>query len=143
MINFVKQWLCRHEFVVTKLKGFDNEFIHCNHLIECSKCGKLFRADKVTDGYHSFDELYDHRCILFITLMKQMPDKAFWTYKNKEEETWDGWIICAIETKHGQISYHVPVKYIGLLKDYIQEKECNDTYDEHTSVDVLERLKRI
>lgn len=142
MIKFVKQWMCNHEFVVKHLYGIDNEFMRCNYSITCKKCGKSIRATSVTDGYHSFDELYEHRCLLFIALMKQMPDKAFWAHKNNKGEEWNGWIICAIETDHGQISYHVPERHIVLLSG-IREKDRNNTYDGHTSDNVLERLKML
>lgn len=29
----------------------------------------------ISDGYHTFDELYEHRCLLFIRLCLLQPDK--------------------------------------------------------------------
>jgi hypothetical protein len=141
--NYLQTRECQHTFTVKSLKGIDAEFMRCNFLIECTKCGKSIRAKAVSDGYHTFEELYEHRSVLFISLMKQMPEKAFWTRKNKEGEEWPGWIIVGINDPiFGQISYHVSSTFIPLL-DGIQEIPYNEKFDGHTSEDVLDRLKKL
>lgn len=35
-------------------------------------------AGKVSDGYHTFDELYEHRCLLFINLVHFNLGNAAW-----------------------------------------------------------------
>jgi hypothetical protein len=91
---------------------------------------------KVSDGYHTFDELYDHRCLLFIALCVQL--------KHSFEVGWKcdypGWFLLFAELPTGQISYHIPEKYL----DYVAKNginECNDyQWDGHTSNDVINRL---
>ena len=98
--------------------------------------------DKVTgntsDGYHTFNELYEHRHLLFITLLNSSKEKAFKTLKNKEGEKWEGWFIAGLNTKYGQITYHLPEKFWHDLD--VTELERNSLYDNHSSNDVLDRL---
>lgn len=92
----------------------------------------------VSDGYHTFNELYEHRHLLFIYLASTQL-RAFKTWLDNEKEAWAGWFILGINTEHGQISYHLPEKYWDLAA--VPEVEFNEAYDGHDSRDVLERLK--
>ncbi len=92
---------------------------------------------EVSDGYHTFNELYEHRFLLFIHTAIAQPG-AFKTKFNDTKETWDGWFILGINTSHGQITYHLPEKYWDLAT--VPEVEFNAEYDGHDSEDVLERL---
>ena len=94
---------------------------------------------KVSDGYHSFNELYEHRHLLFINLTIAYPEISFKTWLNHKKEKMDGWFILGMETDHGEITYHVPDKYWKITT--VKEIEYNSEYDGHDSEDVLERLK--
>lgn len=94
-------------------------------------------AGDVSDGYHTFNELYEHRYLLFIHVAISQPG-AFKTRLNDKKEAWDGWFILGINTNRGQISYHLPEKYWDIAD--VQEVEFNMKYDGHNSGDVLERL---
>ena len=37
-----------------------------------------------SDGYHTFNELYEHRHLLFITVLNAFNEKAFKTIRNQE-----------------------------------------------------------
>lgn len=100
------------------------------------KTFKIVGSD-ISDGYHTFDELYDHRVLLFIYIIRQSPLKAVWKY----DEGFAGWFCLYYETPAGQISYHVPLKYLGLIKDIVKQDQ-NYKWDGHTSNDVLYRLAR-
>lgn len=96
---------------------------------------------QVSDGYHTFDELYEHRCLLFVSLSYWVPG-IFKTRKNDKGEEWAGWFIAGLNTPWGQITYHLPVEYWDLLED-ATEIERNDQYDGHTSQDVAQRLRKM
>ena len=99
-----------------------------------NKTFKIIGND-ISDGYHTFDELYEHRVLLYILAIKGLPEKAY--VKLDHYEGWD----CIYQYINGnQISYHVPVKYRDL---YISECEVDNehTYDGHTSQDVLNTIK--
>lgn len=101
---------------------------------------------EVSDGYHTFGELYEHRCLLFIMLCNMSGqgwggDNIYKTRKNFDKQEWEGWFILTMNNapKFKQISYHIPNKYWDLCD--CKEEEYNYNYDGHTSNDVLERMK--
>jgi len=113
---------------------------------------------KISDGYHTFDELYEHRITLFIALCQKIQnfvyfgdtrnnlgnDKRVWRSKLHQDGTmFDGWFIMGINKAKGeQITYHLPV-------EKWEDTEFADTldnapeFDGHTPEDVLNRLETL
>ncbi len=94
---------------------------------------------EVSDGYHTFHELYEHRNILWINILNLNPGMAFKTRKNDKGEIWEGWFIGGMNTPFGQVTYHLPEKHWSHVD--VKEVERNSDYDQHSSHDVLERLE--
>lgn len=92
----------------------------------------------ISDGYHTFNELYEHRHALYLNVVNTHRDMAFKTLRNSAGEAWDGWFILGMNTPYGQISYHLPMVYWD--KADVREIERNDDYDGHTAQDTVERL---
>lgn len=90
----------------------------------------------ISDGHHTFEELYAHRSLLFIKLAIHVPYHTFW------RPHYAGWPVLFIETPAGQISYHFPEKYLPLVEANI-ERDDNHAWDGHTSSDVLKRLAEV
>lgn len=90
----------------------------------------------VSDGYHTFDELYEHRCLLYIALCLQLKDKIQVGWKNH----YDGWFLLFAELPSGQISYHIPVKYLELVEKGGVDEITDYEWDGHASQDVIDRL---
>lgn len=101
--------------------------------------------EKLSDGYHTFKELYDHRIVLWIALCKSL--KALhrvWKSKLHFDGTsYEGYFILGMLGKDGkQMTYHVPNKWWDAC-------EFADTYanapefDGHTSEDVLKRVLKV
>lgn len=88
----------------------------------------------ISDGYHTFDELYEHRNLLFINLClaSEMP---VWI---KQEEDFPGYFCLYMKLFSGQISYHIPNKYRHLIED--RATGHPEDWDGHTSENVIERL---
>ncbi|MFN8359322.1 MAG: hypothetical protein U0264_05345 [Candidatus Kapaibacterium sp.] len=114
---------------------------------------KLTADDKtigsVSDGYHTFDELYEHRCTLFIALCKLMSfiehgDNPSWKSKLHSDGTsYDGWFILGYGINPGeQITYHLPAEKWDEC-DFALEFERAPEFDGHTQNDVLERLRKL
>ncbi|UOF77081.1 hypothetical protein [Caudoviricetes sp.] len=105
----------------------------------CIKKG--IKAGEISDGYHTFDELYEHRYYLWIALVKMlMTINNATAYKFKHYE---GYFVLGIEIPIGgrikQISYHLPIK----LWDLINIPEKGWIFDGHTSNDVLKTLQEL
>jgi len=106
------------------------------------KVSSCQRAGEVSDGYHTFDELYDHRVRLFSSLMRAYPHLSWWSEKHHDGTAWDGWIIAGIDTPAGTVTYHLPVSEIKHLP-IIASLPVGKEWDGHTADDVLERLKSL
>jgi hypothetical protein len=90
-------------------------------------------GDDLSDGYHTFDELYDHRCLLFLNLCLATPERARW------KPDFEGWFCMYLETVAGQISYHLPNEMIVHVEKSIK-RDDNYKWDGHTSENVRFRL---
>lgn len=95
----------------------------------------------ISDGYHSFDELYHHRALLFATICNMVPECA-WKSKQHDDPNfpmYDGMFICGIETPYGQATYHYDIDpYWDLF--LCKEVERAPKYDGHTSEDAINRI---
>ena len=95
-------------------------------------------TEHVSDGYHTFMELYDHRTMLWILVLKHYKDQAFKTRLDDNGSSMDGWFIAGLNTEFGQLTYHIPEIYWDYLD--VQQLDRNASYDGHNSEDVLNRL---
>ncbi|MDQ3562738.1 MAG: hypothetical protein M3436_00895 [Pseudomonadota bacterium] len=95
----------------------------------------------ISDGYHTFNELYDHRCHLFVALMRSNPSIA-WRANNHDDGTmFDGWFVCGMHLPTGDISYHLPVAMWTMLDNRgIETTLRAPPWDGHTAADVVARL---
>lgn len=96
-------------------------------------------ADEISDGYHTFSDLYEQRLILSAALAKNNP-KA-WKSKLHEDgtEPFDGgWFIMGFDTKEGSYTYHYELKDWDLFQ--CKELERGKPWDGHTSKDVRRLL---
>jgi hypothetical protein len=97
---------------------------------------------QVSDGYHTFDELYEHRCTLFIALMKSHPELAWFSDRHSDGGKLDGWFIAGMTLPTGDVTYHLPVKFIPLAEAtgatvMFYGKE----WDGHDANDVVQRIQ--
>lgn len=91
----------------------------------------------ISDGYHTFGQLYDHRCLIYLNLCLANQSQCRW----RHDSSTPGWFILYWESPAGQISYHLPDK----LRKYVQDTFKyidHDVFDGHTSQDVLHRLEK-
>lgn len=112
-----------------------------------------YNANQISDGYHTFGELYEHRVALFIALCRVtemleveagMGSGKVWRSRLHSDGTsYEDWFIMGIGTGKGlQITYHLPIDkwnetYFAETLDKAPE------FDGHTSEDVLNRLKSL
>ena len=110
------------------------------------------------DGYHTFDELYEHRITLYIALCQllrrqenaigtvQQGNGFVWrSKKHSDRELVFGgtWFVLGIgKEKSEQITYHLPIEKWEET-NFADTLEIAPEFDGHTSQDVLERLKNL
>lgn len=96
----------------------------------------------LSDGYHTFNQLYHQRAILFATIVNQNKDKAWKSLKHDDGKyCFDSngeWFIVGIDTPEGPYTYHYEIKYW----DYFNciELPTSKPYDGHTEEDVTRLL---
>lgn len=103
------------------------------------KTFKIVNGD-ISDGYHTFDELYDHRCLLYIAWITSdgCPGAPY-----RIPDHYPGWDVLGVDTYGGQISYHVPAKYRHLYESHIPLAGDGYQFDGHTSQVVIERIAKL
>ena len=95
---------------------------------------------KVSDGYHTFDELYAHRCTLFAALMKSNKHLSWKSMFHDDGSNFEGWFISGMQLSTGLITYHLPIdQFWDKLAD-INTLNRAPKWDGHKSDDVILRL---
>jgi hypothetical protein len=99
----------------------------------------------ISDGYHTFAELYAHRIALFIALSRFAQEHSqyiAWRSRLHADGTgYPGWFVAGIGLARGsQITYHLPEANWSDM-EFAETLERAPEFDGHTSADVLERLK--
>jgi len=99
-------------------------------------------SNQVSDGYHTFGELYEHRIALFIALCKIKPYPACWRSQlHHDGSAFEGWFIMGIGKDRGeQISYHLPMSKWEETR-FAHTVKYAPEWDGHSGEDVLQRLK--
>jgi hypothetical protein len=85
---------------------------------------------RVSDGYHTFDELYEHRCVLFIAFANYNPGIGWKSKVHDDGKGCDGWFIAGLNLPNGTISYHLPMRMWRLLD--VPELDRAPKWDGHT-----------
>ena len=102
---------------------------------------------EVSDGYHTFNELYEYRMLYNAALFNEFAKQGLYDVHKSRKHS-DGeypfgnskWFIVMAELPTGQISNHYEMKDWDLFD--IPEKETANKWDRHTPKDVTERLRR-
>jgi len=113
-------------------------------LFEKVRKEKTKNTDDISDGYHTFGELYEHKITLFIALCKQLYGEGIvWRSKlHSDGSSFEGRFILGMnQTKGRQITYHLPLEKWEET-DFAQTLKKAPEFDGHTSEDVLKRIKK-
>ena len=104
------------------------------------RAAKVSDIGEVSDGFHTFNGLYEQRMILFAALVKAYRDRAWKSYRHEDGEYCfgGGWFIVGIDTPNGSYTYHYENKYWDMF-------DCVDLprakhWDGHTEADAETRL---
>jgi hypothetical protein len=100
---------------------------------------------QISDGYHTFEELYEHRHALTLSLMKARPDLFWYSRRHNDGELCFGdgsWFILGAELPvAGGITYHLPMRlWDAATLTGATELEIGRDWDGHTATDVANRL---
>lgn len=96
-------------------------------------------VEKISDGYHTFADLYEQRLILSAALANNNPNA--WKSKRHEDGSvpfGGGWFIMGFDTDEGGYTYHYELKDWDLFQ--CKELDKGKPWDGHTSKDVRRLL---
>lgn len=93
---------------------------------------------EISDGYHTFNELYEHRHTLFRAVLHAHQDRAWKSLLHDDLTMFEGWFIAGIETPDGQATYHLPLRLYDSFE--VKQLPTAPKWDGHTADDVIKRI---
>lgn len=97
----------------------------------------------ISDGYHTFGQLYDHRIKLWIALCHKFRKQCWKTKVHSDGSLWDGWFLLGMNDEVGkQITYHLPLSEWNNCWGIVEVPRA-PLFDGHTSDDVVNRLSKL
>jgi len=113
-----------------------------NEMIMKYKLDSNFSSKEISDGHHTFRELYHHRIVMFATICNLFSDISWKSKKHYDEENdpmYNGSFIVGINTPDGMATYHIKLEYWDMFN--IPEIDRAPKYDgEYSSDDVIKRI---
>ena len=124
--------------------------MECAHIFEdrggsikiCRKCSYIHDATQVpkynapqdtSDGYHTFEELYEHRMALFSVICNTYKDKAWKSKLHSDGSMYDNYFIVGITTDEGDYTYHYHLDFWDRFQ--VKELEKAPEWDGHKPSD--------
>lgn len=127
------------------------------YLVELTKAigsdGKLFNSiadliepepinGETSDGYHTFNELYHHRAVLFSVVVRNYPELCWKSKRHHTGDMYEGMFIVGINTPDGQASYHYEIDpYWDMFE--CEELEFAPEWDGHAPFQAIERIGKL
>lgn len=150
---------CKHEWEMIKdtchiyNTGSSKEAIY-----KCLKCGKEkwfdifdmkpnkyvfkeYNKGDISDGSHTFNELYYHRMVLFSVICNTYKDKAWKSWKHDDGTMFDNYFIVGITTEEGDYTYHYHKDYWDMFN--VKELDNAPEWDGHKSEDITRLLSLV
>ncbi|MDF2841667.1 MAG: hypothetical protein K0R00_93 [Herbinix sp.] len=105
---------------------------------------RIYPMAKITgntsDGYHTFDELYAHRTVLFAVICNQNHGISWRSKLHNDGTMFEGMFIAGMDLPYyGQVTYHCEDKYWDLFNGS-QILLHAPAWDGHQPNDVIERM---
>ncbi|UUV46279.1 hypothetical protein [Bacillus phage vB_BanS-Thrax2] len=98
----------------------------------------ITKVGELSDGYHTYNELYYHRMMLFKVICHVFKDKAWKSWKHSDGTMFDGSFIVGVNTPEGQYTYHY--KEDSFDEFDVKELDFAPEYDGHQPKDITRLL---
>lgn len=117
------------------------------HKYSLSEIQVITDTGNISDGYHTFKELYEYRLLYNAAFFNELARRGVCdVHKSKRHS--DGkipfenpnWFIVVAELPTGQISNHYEMKDWDLFQ--VPEKDISNVWDGHGSRDVAKRIRK-
>ena len=96
----------------------------------------------ISDGSHSFADLYDIRSLLFCHLCHCFPKMAWRSLRNENGTIiHDGdMFLAGLRSPQGDVNFHLSISAYWHMLHGIEEKKCSPRHDGSSSKEQMERL---
>lgn len=94
-----------------------------------------------SDGYHTFNELYHHRTVLFAVIVAYCQNMAWKSKLHSDGTMYDGMFIAGIDTPAGPATYHCDNSYWDMFK--CKELDKAPEWDGHTPDQAIKRMEKL
>ena len=139
---------CKHQDLsfVRNIYGDQINQLNARSIWMCNDCMKtiyvnwLYDLGGYSDGYHTFNELYHHRALLFAVVCHNYKDLCWKSKKHHDGSMYDGMFIVGILTPNGQATYHYDIEPYWDLFNGITELEKAPIWDGHSPEDAINRI---
>ena len=102
-----------------------------------------FSVGEISDRYHTFNELYDHRAKLTISLLlTSLKSRAWKSLLHSDGTMYPGMFIIGVDTKYGQATYHYNIDPYWSMTKGIRELDRAPKFDGHTPSEAIDRIYR-
>ena len=92
-----------------------------------------------SDGYHTFNELYHHRAVLFSVICNDHKELAWKSKKHNDGSMYEGMFIVGINTPSGPATYHYDIEpYWNMFN--VKELKNAPEWDGHTPNQAIKRI---
>lgn len=125
------------DYIITGVKG---EQYPCKPDIFKATYEEVDNEDtgSISDGYHTFDELYHHRMVLFSVICNTYKDKAWKSWLHADRTMYQDYFIVGITTSEGDYTYHYHKDYWNMFK--VTELDKAPEWDGHKPEDITRLL---
>lgn len=89
---------------------------------------------QISDGSHTFDELYYHRMVLFSVICNSYKNVCYKSKLHDDGTMYSGYFIVGVTTPEGDYSYHYELKYWDMFD--VTELKRAPKFDGHNPEDV-------
>lgn len=123
-----------------------NEEGNVNERLVLNRLADLIESQSIdgdtSDGYHTFNELYHHRAVLFSVIVAKFADRAWKSKLHADGTMYDGMFIVGIETPDGQATYHYDINpYWEMFR--CKEIDHAPEWDGHTPDQAIVRIGKL
>ena len=94
---------------------------------------------ETSDGFHTFNELYHHRAVLFSVIVHDYRELAWKSKAHHDGTMYEGMFIVGIETPVGQATYHYDIDPYWDMFD-CKELDRAPEWDGHTPDEAIGRI---
>lgn len=117
------------------------------HYEDMEEHGRLIETPEtgigdLSDGYHTFNELYHHRAVLFSVICNSFKSCAWKSKKHSDGTMYDGMFIVGIDTPEGSATYHYDIEPYWNMFD-VKELDNAPEWDGHTPDDAISRIAEL